>query len=148
MASSFAKNWLPLLITLAILLVLTKFFSCPPCAMIKGLFSSSAEEDDGIAHVTTETFEAEVLRSSAPVLVDFYATWCGPCRLMSPVLADLADELTNAKIVKVDVDENPELANRYKVSSIPNLIVFKDGKPAAQHLGLADKVLLKRLLQN
>jgi len=100
-----------------------------------------------IEHVDTAQFESKVLRSESPVLVDFYADWCGPCRALSPVLEELARENPGARIVKVDVDENPELAVRYRVDTIPRLVVFKDGQPVAQHSGLANKARLNALLQ-
>ena len=100
-----------------------------------------------VEHVDTAEFETKVLRSDLPVLVDFYADWCGPCRALSPVLEELARENPAAKIVKVNVDESPELAVRYRVDTIPRLMVFKDGKPVAQHSGLANKARLNALLQ-
>lgn len=100
-----------------------------------------------IEHVDASDFETKVLRSESPVLVDFYADWCGPCRALSPVLEELARENPGAKIVKVDVDENPELAVRYRVDTIPRLMVFKEGQPVAQHSGLANKARLNALLQ-
>ena len=105
-----------------------------------------AETENTVLHVNTEDFAAEVLRSETPVLVDFYADWCGPCRALSPVLEQVARENPNAKIVKINVDDNPELAQQYRVDSIPRLIVFKNGRPVAQHSGLAGKAHLNALL--
>lgn len=99
-----------------------------------------------VHHADVTDFDRQVLRSEVPVLVDFYADWCGPCRALSPVLEELARETPNAKIVKVNVDDNPELAMQYRVDSIPRLIVFKNGRPVAQHSGLASKNYLKSLL--
>ncbi|NQT12091.1 MAG: thioredoxin, partial [Planctomycetes bacterium] len=93
-----------------------------------------------------ESFAREVLESEVPALVDFYADWCGPCRALAPTLEELARETPDAKIVKVNVDENPELAVQYGVSSIPSLAVFKDGQVTARHLGVASKAELKALL--
>ena len=81
------------------------------------------------------------------MLVDFYADWCRPCQALAPVLEELARETRDAKIVKVNVDESPQLAAAYRISSIPSLIVFKDGKPTAVHQGLASKKQLKWLLR-
>lgn len=93
-----------------------------------------------------KTFDRQVLDSDIPVMVDFYADWCGPCRALGPVLDELAQETPNAKIVKVNVDDSPELAGQYGVSSIPNLLVFKQGRVVDQQVGLASKQQLKSLL--
>ncbi len=100
-----------------------------------------------VEHADTADFQRKVLESDVPVLVDFYADWCGPCRMLAPALEELARETPNARIVKVDVDRNPELAARYKVGSIPSLAVFSGGEITAQHVGLANKSELKSLLK-
>lgn len=99
-----------------------------------------------IQHVSEADFEQQVLGSSVPVLVDFYAQWCGPCQRLAPALEELAAETVNAKIVKVDIDQNPALADRYGIRTIPNLLVFKDGQVAAQEVGFVDKERLKAML--
>ncbi len=99
-----------------------------------------------IEHADESDFAVKVLQSNAVVLVDFYADWCMPCRMLGPVLEELAREAPDVRIVKVNVDENPGLAIRYRVTSIPYLLVFRDGKPVAQHVGLADKATLRALL--
>ena len=86
--------------------------------------------------ITVSNFESEVLRSDQPVLVDFYADWCGPCRMLAPVLEEIAREYEGGvKVGKVNVDEQMELAQKFGVSSIPLLVVFKDGQPVAKSLG-------------
>lgn len=91
-------------------------------------------------NVSDETFDSEVIGSSTPVLVDFWAPWCPPCRMLGPVMDEIAAEKKGvAKIVKVNVDENQELAKRYKVQSIPLLLFFKDGELKDQLLGAANK---------
>ena len=95
--------------------------------------------------VTDATFEQEVLRSGEPVLVDFWAEWCGPCHAVSPVLEKIAAE-RNLKLVKVDIDENQELAVRYGVQSIPNMILFENGEPKASAIGAQPKGALERSL--
>ena len=86
--------------------------------------------------VTDSTFDEEVLKSSEPVLVDFHAVWCGPCKAMAPALDQVASEMKGkVKIVKVDVDENPGVTGKYGVRAMPTLIMFKGGKVAAQHTG-------------
>ena len=100
-----------------------------------------------VEHAHDGDFAAKVLQSDVPVLVDFYADWCGPCQRLAPTLEDLARENPSAKVVKVDVDRSPQLAMQYGVSSIPALAVFKDGQITAQHVGLASKEQLKALLR-
>ena len=89
--------------------------------------------------ITKENFEAEVLKSAQPVLLDFWAAWCGPCRMLSPVVDEVAEERTDVKVGKVNVDEQMELAMRFQVSSIPMLVVFKDGKEIAKSVGYRPK---------
>ena len=95
--------------------------------------------------VTESTFEDEVLKSDEPVLVDFWAEWCGPCHAVSPVLEKISEE-KNLKLVKVNIDENQQLAMRYGVQSIPNMILFENGEPKAQTIGAQPKSALERAL--
>lgn len=88
------------------------------------------------AFVTDATFEAEVIKSAEPVLVDFFAEWCGPCKAMAPALDQVAEEMAGkVKIVKIDVDQNPQITQRYRIQAMPTLLMFKDGKVAAQQVG-------------
>lgn len=107
---------------------------------------TDSNQQQTVLHANDADFAQVVLDSDVPVLVDFYADWCGPCRLLGPVLEELASETTDAKIVKVNVDQAPQLAHRYGIESIPSLKVFKDGKVVDDHLGLANKSQLKALL--
>jgi thioredoxin 1 len=94
---------------------------------------------------TTSTFEEEVLQSEGKVIVDFWAEWCGPCHAVAPVLDRIADD-HDVKIVKVNIDEEQELAQRFGVASIPLMILFEDGRPAAQAVGAQPKGALERAL--
>jgi thioredoxin 1 len=97
--------------------------------------------------VTTETFESEVLKSDKPVIVDFWAEWCGPCHAVSPVLDKIADERAEElRLVKVNVDENQDLMLRYGIQSIPTIILFKGGEPAAAVIGAQPKGAIERAL--
>lgn len=95
--------------------------------------------------LTSENFEEEVLRSEIPVLVDFWATWCGPCRMMAPVVEKIAEEHPEIKVCKVDIDENPELAQMFNVMSIPTLAAFKDGQLTGTAVGYQPKENVMRL---
>lgn len=92
--------------------------------------------------LSSKEFDELVLKSQGVVLVDFFATWCGPCKMLGPVLEQVANEVPEAKIYKVDVDEEEDLARSFKVSSIPNMVLFVDGKPVETSLGFKPKDVL------
>lgn len=96
---------------------------------------------------TTADFDKEVLQSDVPVLVDFWATWCMPCKMLAPVIDELAAEAKGYKVGKVDVDQEPELARKYRVMSIPTVLVFKNGEVAASSVGVQSKEALENLLK-
>ncbi|MGB2953141.1 MAG: thioredoxin [Gaiellaceae bacterium] len=97
--------------------------------------------------VKTDNFEQEVLQSEKPVMVDFWAEWCGPCHAVSPVLDRIAEERTDElRLVKVNIDEEPELAQRYGITSIPTIVLFKGGEPAAAAIGAQPKGMIEKAL--
>jgi thioredoxin 1 len=96
--------------------------------------------------ITTQDFDAQVLQSEQAVLVDFWAEWCGPCHAVAPVLQQIADERPELRVVKVNIDEEPALAQRYGIMSIPTIVLFKGGAPAAAALGAQPKRMLERSL--
>ena len=96
--------------------------------------------------LTADNFEAEVIGSQTPVLVDFWAAWCGPCRMVSPIVDEIAEEVSEVKVGKVNIDEQPELASRFGVMSIPTLMVFKDGAVAEKAVGARPKAAILKML--
>ena len=97
------------------------------------------EESMNVIKVNDSTFEEEVLKSNIPVLVDFYADWCGPCKMLSPTVDEVASENDDIKVVKIDVDESQEVAIKYQIMSIPTLVVIKNGKEVNRSVGVIDK---------
>lgn len=93
-----------------------------------------------------KNFEEEVLKSDIPVLVDFWATWCGPCKMQAPIIDELAEEITTVKFAKLDVDENIQLAQKYRVMSIPTLLLFKGGELEGSAIGLQSKDRIKDMI--
>jgi thioredoxin 1 len=100
-----------------------------------------------VQKLTLDQFEAEVVKSEKPVLVDFFATWCGPCKMLSPVIEEIAKERTDIKVFKVDVDEQGELASKFGVYSIPTIISFSGGKQNKKAVGYLPKASLLKLVE-
>lgn len=95
-----------------------------------------------VIDITTENFESEVLKSDVPVLVDFWADWCGPCKMMGPVIDAVAEEKTDIKVGKINIDQQGELAEKYGIMSIPTLVLFKDGEASKREIGVIPKSMI------
>lgn len=127
---SVIKNGLMLVVTLSLVTACDK----------QGGNSNGSGESKNVITLTQDTFKGEVLSASQPVLVDFWATWRGPCRTVAPTVAEIATEFEGkAKVGKVDVDKEPSLAREYNISAIPALLIFKDGKVVEQFVGVLSK---------
>ena len=99
-----------------------------------------------VRHINMEQYNNEIVKSEKTVLIDFFADWCGPCKMLAPVIEQVADEHTEIEVVKVNVDEVPELAVMYRVASIPTLIFIKDGKLVKEHVGFASKAEINSMI--
>ena len=110
-----------------------------------------AEEKEELYYMerkfTSENFEAEVLKSEKPVLVDFYADWCGPCKMMAPIVEALSEELSDVKVCHINIDENIDIAQKYRVMSIPTFIAFKGGEESGRQIGAIPKTALVDLVK-
>jgi thioredoxin 1 len=94
-------------------------------------------------NVTDSSFQTEVLDSNLPVVVDFWAEWCGPCKMLTPILEELSKELENVKIAKLNIDQNPQIASQLSIRSVPTMLLFKNGKPVSTLVGLNQKQKIK-----
>lgn len=101
----------------------------------------------GIVEITNANFTSEVLESDRKVLVDFWAPWCGPCRMVSPIVDEIAGETDSVKVCKINIDEQPQLASQYGVMSIPTLMVFENGEPVDKAVGARNKAFILQMLE-
>ena len=92
-----------------------------------------------VLHINKDNFHKEVMNSEKPVLLDFFASWCGPCKMVAPIMDEIAEEREDIKVCKVDIDQQPELASRFRVMSVPTLMVMKEGKIVEQSIGARPK---------
>lgn len=135
---SLSRPWTPALYALSLVILLSG------CVR----HEHAEETSPNVLTLTEASFEAEVLSASQPVLVDFWAPWCGPCRRLAPTIAALADEFEGrAKVGKVNVDDHPALAKRYEITAIPALLIFKDGQPVDRVVGLQSQEALRARLE-
>jgi len=101
-----------------------------------------------ILHVTDDSFETDILKADTPVLIDFWATWCGPCRALGPIIEEIADRFKDqVKVSKINIDDNPKVTAQYGVMSIPTLILFKEGKPLDRLVGLVPRERLEEFIK-
>lgn len=110
----------------------------------KDLLSGESLKEVTISHVSNDTFESEVLKSDKIVIVDFYADWCGPCKLLAPILQEFANENLDIKVVKLNIDENEDTANAYRIYSIPTMVIIKDGEELDRMIGVNSKENIKK----
>ena len=102
-----------------------------------------------IIHVTDSSFEEDVLKSEAPVMVDYWAEWCGPCKMIAPILDEIAEEYTDSlTVAKINIDENPRTPQQYSVRGIPTLMIFKDGEPIGTKVGAVSKLQLSAFIDS
>jgi len=100
-----------------------------------------------VIKITKDNFQEQVMQSQVPVLIDFWAEWCGPCRMVGPVIDEIGEEVTGAKIAKVNVDEQPELAAQFNVMSIPTIVIVKNGQVAESSVGVKPKAALLQMIE-
>jgi thioredoxin 1 len=116
---------------------------------VSAIHNGEQSVSDKIVHVTDDTFEEEVLKSGEPVLVDYWADWCGPCKMIAPVLDEIADEYAGRlRIAKLNIDENPNTPPRYGIRGIPTLMLFKDGEVEATKVGAVSKSQLTAFIDS
>lgn len=100
-----------------------------------------------VQHLNEKDFEEAVINYDGVILVDFWATWCGPCKMIAPIIEQISEEMPNIKVAKIDVDENENLANKYEIASIPTLMIFKNGNPVDTLIGFTPKDTLKNTIE-
>lgn len=141
------SGWMPIVLLVVAGLAFYAMGRANPPTPESAHLPSAASSDAALAYADTSTFDQAVLQADGPVLVDFYADWCGPCRQLGPVLERISEDLTEGRIVKVNVDDSPEIAARYKVRNLPTLMVFVDGQVVDEAMGVQSEQTLRSMLQ-
>ena len=120
--------------------------SLMPNEVMENTITKEDVVEENIKKVTGQTFKKEVIESEKTVLIDFYADWCGPCKILSPIIKEIAEETEKVKVVQIDVDEEEELAMEYGIMSIPTMVVIKDGEEVDRRIGVAEKEEIIKML--
>jgi len=129
-----------------VLIVIDKALKMNGRTSQRNAIEDSYNGNSTVIEVTMETFEAEVLNSDKKILIDFYATWCGPCKKLSPIIEEVANEMDSIKFVKIDVDAEEKLASQYGIHSIPTLVMIENGKEVTRSIGLISKDEVKEII--
>lgn len=147
MSSPNQSGWMPIVLLLVAGLAFYAMGRANPPTSGSADLPSAVNSEATLAYADDTTFDEAVLQADGPVLVDFYADWCGPCRQLTPVLERISEGLTEGRIVKVNVDDSPETAARYNISSIPTLLAFVDGQVVDEARGVQSEQTLRSMLQ-
>ncbi len=147
MSSPNQSGWMPIVLLLVAGLAFYAMGRANPPNAGSADLPSAVGSEATLAYADDTTFDEAVLQADGPVLVDFYADWCGPCRQLGPVLERISEDLTEGRIVKVDVDYSPEIAARYNVQNLPTLKVFVDGQVVDEATGIQSEQTLRSMLQ-
>ena len=148
MMNSRVKVLIGIIIFIGVIVGADRLLKMQTKSSVQGLDeSSNSLANGGVLEVTSDTFEQEVLQSSQKVLIDFYATWCGPCKMLSPIVEEVASDNETVKYVKIDVDKAEKISAQYGISAIPTLVVMENGKEVNRSVGLISKEQVEGLIK-